>query len=256
MPGNTGASTVEVAEHLHHPSLRTSRRRRKARQLRHDHVAHPRAGMLPGRHLHVHRQTAVQRHHVAGPGAVRVVAANELRGGAFHDAKDAALGSAGIAPPLDPHNHPVAVHRLIEIRSGDVHVAREIVHRMVGSDESESARMNLHPAGHQVHPIGQAVAVAPNPDQIAALDEHGETAAQRRALIARPAEPLQQLPHGRGMIHRSSNLVEQLVRVEHRRGRRYAISATCRSPTLVSVGPVRIRSSSASKKVWESFAAR
>jgi len=129
------------------------------------------------------------------------------------------------------------------------HVAREIVHRMVRSDESESARMNLHPAGHQVHPIGQAVAVAPNPDQIAALDEHGETAAQRRALLVRPAEPLQQLPHGRGVIHRSSNLIEQVVRVEHRRGRRYAISATCRSPTLVSVGPVRIRSSSASKKV-------
>ena len=69
-----------------------------------------------------------------------------------------------------------------------------------GSDESESARMNLHPAGHQVHPIGQAVAVAPNPDQIAALDERGDPAAQRRALLVRPAEPLQQLPHGRGMI--------------------------------------------------------
>ena len=126
---------------------------------------------------------------------------------------------------------------------------------MVRGDEAETPGVHVHPAGHQVHPVGQPVAVSANPDQVAPLDQRGETAAQRRALLARPAEPIEQLPYRGGVIHGPADRVVQLVGGEHRR-RRYAISATCRSPTLVSVGPVRTRSPSASKKGYESFSAR
>ena len=109
---------------------------------------------------------------------------------------------------------------------------------MIRGHESEAARVHVHAAGNQVHPVGQPVAMTANANQIAPLDESPESAAKRRALIGAPSEPFHQLAHRGGMVHLPAQRIEELVRGDHRGAGRHPINATCRSPTLVSVGPV------------------
>ena len=164
---------VERAEHLDHPAGWASSRCRIARQLRHHQVAGTCAALLATRNLYIHRQPPVEGHDVA----VRIVPSDELRRRPLHDAQDPALGPTPIGTPLDAHHYPVAVHRLMQIGARDVHVAGDTLRRMIGRDEPEAARVHLHPARHQVHPVRQPVAVAANADEVTAFDESRETAA-------------------------------------------------------------------------------
>ena len=54
--------------------------------------------------------------------------------------------------------------------------------RPVGDDEAEAARMGLDLADHEVHPIGQTVAVAARLNEVAGLDELLQQPGHGRAL--------------------------------------------------------------------------
>ena len=68
---------------------------------------------------------------------------------------------------LDARDDAVAVHRLIQVAAGDVDVAVDVFDRTIGHDEAEAARVGRDPPDDQVHPVGQAVAVAAGLDELA-----------------------------------------------------------------------------------------
>ena len=70
--------------------------------------------------------------------------------------------------------------------------------------------MRLQPADDEVHAVGEAEAVAADLDQVAALDERLQVPPHGRAVLARDAEQLQQLFRSRGMLHAFADLGEQL----------------------------------------------
>ena len=71
--------------------------------------------------------------------------------------------------------------------------------------------MRLQPADVEVHLLGQAEALPANLDEIARRDERLEVALERRALVARNLEQLQQLAHAGGMVHPLAHQRENLI---------------------------------------------
>ena len=107
-------------------------------------------------------------------------------------------------------HHAVAVQRLLQVGGGHVHVGLRIVTAGVGRDEPEPARVRLQAADDEVHAVGEAEAVAPDLDQVAALDERLEVPPYRGAVLARDAQQLQQLFGRGGVVHAVAELSEQL----------------------------------------------
>ena len=251
------AGCLDVAQHVAHSPDGIARRRRPPRQLDLHHVARFRAAAIRRRDVHVHDQPVVERHDVGEPAVVRLVAADERGCRPLQDPDDSPLGSVRLALALDADDDAVTVHGLVEIRSGDIQIPGDPVHGMIGRHEPEAARVHVDAAGHQMHAVGQPVPVAANLDELATLDKRRETAAKRAALLAGQLEALQELAQRGRVIDLGADGGEEFVGREHRPlAARYAMSATCKSPTFVSVGPVRTRSPSASKKAYESLAAR
>ena len=73
---------------------------------------------------------------------------------------DASFGAAVFAVALDAHHDAVAVQGFLEVVRGNEDVARQSFDRALGRDEAESRWMAVELADHQIHPVGQAVAVA------------------------------------------------------------------------------------------------
>ena len=164
---------VDAAEHLDHPSERTARGGRPLGDFDRHHVARRRVLALAGGNLDVHDQPAVERHDEAPARFVDVEPADRIAGAAFEDPDDPAFGAA-VGNPLDPGDDAVAVHRLIEVAAGDEDVAGDLLERPVRHDEAEAAGVGGDPADDQVHPVGQAVAVATGLDELPAGDELAE----------------------------------------------------------------------------------
>ena len=164
------ARRVDVAEHLGDAADGAARGGRPARQLDGDHLAGRRAAFLARRHEDVHQHAPIERHDVAHAVVVAVVAADDPRVGALEDADDAPFGAAAVLDPLDADDDAVAVHRLVEMRAGDVDVAAA-VERPLGRDEAVAGRVRLQPADVQVHLFGQAEALAANLNEVAGGDE-------------------------------------------------------------------------------------
>jgi hypothetical protein len=112
---------------------------------------------------------------------------------------------------LDADEHTVAVHRLGEVRRGDVDVGplsswratlawREAA-RVVGHDEPETGRVHLQPPGDQVLRFGQRVPVAAHQRQLAGCGQAFEIALERDALVARHTEQARQLARRGGVMH-------------------------------------------------------
>ena len=95
--------------------------------------------------------------------------------------------------------------------AGDVDVAAGRLERTLGGDEPVAGRMRLQPADVQVHLFGQAEALPANLDEIAGGDERLDVPLERRALVARDLENLQQLAHAGGMMHPLAHERENLV---------------------------------------------
>ena len=133
-------------------------------------------------------------------------------------------------------------------------------------DEAVAARMRLQAADVEIHLLGQAEALAADLDEIAGRDERFEVPLERRPLVARDLEELQELAHAGRMVHAFAHQRENLITRKHW-NRTSVASVLCggpcqanrntwRSPTLVPVGPVLMRSPSAAKNAWELLSSR
>ena len=89
----------------------------------------------------------------------------------------------------------------LQVVRGDVDVARQAFDGPLGRDEAEAGRMAIELADHEVHAIGQAVAVAFDLDQRAVVDEVREIALEAGPLVARDLEHAQQFARGGRMRH-------------------------------------------------------
>ena len=69
--------------------------------------------------------------------------------------------------------------------------------RTLGRDESVAGRVRLQAADVQVHLLGQTEAVPANLNEIAGGDERLDVALERRAIVARNLQNLQELAHAR-----------------------------------------------------------
>ena len=97
-------------------------------------------------------------------------------------------------------------------------------------------------AHDEIHLVGQAETVAANLQQLAGGDQRLQLALERGALLARNPEDLGELASGCGMMNAVADQLKELKNRDH-----YATRITCKSPTFVAVGPVRIKSPSLSK---------
>ena len=208
------ARLVDVAEHLEHLADRSARRRRPAGDVDRDHVVRLRVALLAGRDLDVHDQPPVEGHDEARAGAVGLEAADDRRRAALEDAQDASF-RALVGDALDARDHAVAVHRLIQVAARDVDVAGHLLDRPIRHDESEPARVGGDAPDDEVHPVRQAVAVAAGLDQLALGDQVLEQSFERRPLLARYLQPLQELSRRGRVVDLVANQLEQLFVIQH-----------------------------------------
>ena len=179
-------------------------------------------------------QPPVERHDVGQPGFVAVVASHQPFGRALQNAHDAPLGAVRGAAALDARHHPVPVHRLVEVGAGDEQIACDPLDRMLRRHESEPPGMDLHPAGGEPHAIGLSVAVAAHPDELAG-GRPAPPGGGGGCCAAPAAGAASAATRGRWrVIQRRLHAGEQFFRWRYRHG----INRTCRSPTLVAVGPI------------------
>ncbi len=73
--------------------------------------------------------------------------------------------------------------------------------RPLWSHEADARGMAIELADHQVHAIGQTIAVAFNLNQRPVVDEVAEVALERHALLARDSQFAQQLARRGRMLH-------------------------------------------------------
>ena len=135
------ARLVDVAQYFSHPAERAARGSWPARNLDQNHLPGFCLALFAVRYVHVHDQASVERHHEAKIGAVLIELADDRAGPALQDAYDASFGASVAADAFDARDHPVAVHRLIEVAPGDVEVAFPPV------SATPSGERNRTPAG-------------------------------------------------------------------------------------------------------------
>ena len=205
---------LDVAEDLEDAAEGAARRRRPARDLGHDHVPGLRVlALLVGDH-HVHDQAAVERDEIPCAGVVDFEAADNRLGPALEDADDPSFGP--VLPPLfDPRDHTVAVHRLVQVGAGDENVAGHPLQRLVRDDEPEAAGVRLDAPDDEVHPIRQAVMIAPRLNQMTGLDQPLEQAVDGGPLLAGDLQPRQELPGGRRVLDLVTDGGQQLFTIQH-----------------------------------------
>ena len=94
----------------------------------------------------------------------------DRRVSAFEDPDDPPFDAAAFLHALDARDDAVAVHRFVEMRTGDVDVAAG-VELTLGRDEAVAGRMRLQPADVEVHLLGQSESLASNLNEIAGRNE-------------------------------------------------------------------------------------
>ena len=208
------ARRVDVADHLDDLADRPARRRRPSRDGGRHHIVRFRVALVAGRNLHVHDQAAIERDDEAGAGSVSLEASDDRRRATFEDPQDAAL-RAFVRHALDSRDDAVAVHRLIQVAAGDVDIPAHAVNRAIGHDESEPARMGRNPPDDEIHPVGQAVAVAASLDELALAHQVLEQPLERRALFPRYLQALQELSRRSRMLDLLANQLQQLFVIQH-----------------------------------------
>ena len=85
------------------------------------------------------------------------------------------------------------------------------VERPLGRDEAVAGRMRLQAADVEVHLFGQAETVAANLNELAGGDERFDMPLERRAVVLRDFEHLEELAHGGGMVHALPHEREHLI---------------------------------------------
>ena len=202
---------VDVAEHIGDPADGAPRGGRPARQLDDHHLSRRRAALLTRRDDDVHQHAAVEWRDVAHAAVVAVVAADERAVAALEHPDDAPFGAAALLDALDANDDAVAVHRLVEMRAGNVDVAGAGFEWTLRGDEAIARRVRLQAADVEVHLLGQTETLASNLNEIARSDERFDMPLERRAVVLRHFENLQQLAHAGGMMHPLAHEREHLI---------------------------------------------
>jgi hypothetical protein len=135
--------------------------------------------------MDVHHEPSVERDNIGEPRLVGLQPADEATGRSFQNAYDTTLGSSVTRLAFDTGNHPITMHRFVEIRSGDVQVAVHTLDRLLRHHEPKPSRVYLHPARHEMHPIGKPVSIAADPNEFSRLNQGSKTAPKRNALLGR-----------------------------------------------------------------------
>ena len=152
------------------------------------HVARRRTALVTRRHEDVHQHAPIERHDVAHAGRPRVasgrvvalVATDDRRAAAFKDADDASLDPPAFLDPFDARDDAIAVHRLVQMRTGDVDVAAARIERPLGNDEAVACRVRLQASDVKVHLLGQAESMPADLNQVAGCDQRLDVALERR----------------------------------------------------------------------------
>ena len=247
------AGIVEPAEHLDHPPRRHPGRTRPALDLHGDHVAVGRRQRIPRCHLHVGVEPGIERHdHRAA--ALEPDLADDLGAAPLEDLQHPALGpavgasSARSAPAPD---------RRASRRRGCPRGRRR--RRLPATSGSTNANPPAWPCSRPVissRRSGRARRRPPIITRRAVGDQALQEPAERRALARRDAESCGQRARCLWRPGMTADGGENRIGVGHDgrgRGRRRQayqageISSTCRSPTLVPVGPGCQRSPSCAK---------
>ena len=205
------AGCVDVAEHVGDAADRAARGGRPARQLDDHHLSRRRAAFLARRDDDVHQHAAIEWRDVAHAAVVAVVAADQRAVAALEHPDDAPFGAAAVLDALDADHDAVAVHRLVEMRVGNVDVAAAGFERPLRRHEPVARRVRLQAADVEVHLLGQTETIASNLNEVARGDERFDVPLERRAVVLRHFEYLQQLAHAGGMMHPLAHEREHLI---------------------------------------------
>ena len=98
-----------------------------------------------------------------------------------------------------------------EVRRRRCRCRRRRLERPLRRDEAVAGRVGLQPADDEVHLFGQAEALPADLNEIAGRDERLDVPLERRPLVLRHLEELQQLAHGGGMVHPLAHQREDLI---------------------------------------------
>ena len=118
--------------------------------------------------------------------------------------------SAAIAAlVLDARDDTIAVQRFLDVRRAR---CTDRARRRRRARRSRSPRgVHLQPADDDVHPVREAEAVAADLEQLAVGDERLQQPPERRAVLARHLEQLDQLARARRMVRALAQAIQDLV---------------------------------------------
>ena len=115
---------------------------------------------------------------------------------------------------LDARDDTVAVQRFLDVRRRDVEI---LLAGAVGHDEAVARRVHLEAPDDDIHPIGEAEAVAPDLEQLAFRDKRLQQPPERRAVLARHPEQLEQLARRGRVGDAIADLAQEFVAGQHSR---------------------------------------
>ena len=242
------AGGVDGAQYLHDAPGGLGRRAGPTGDLHADHLAIRGLERRVDRHAHVHVEPGVEGPHEDQPAAIARHQSDDLGAPPFLDRHHPSGDTAADAGWFDPHGDGVAMHGARASR-------RRHRHRRIDAGTDHHRRAvgpHLQSAGDVADRIDRGEPRALHEGQRAVVDQCAQLAAQGRLRFARDAQTARQFAgggRGAGMFLQQA---QQGVTVEsghgNRRRRRvqaYQAGSTrssCRSPTLVPVGPSRSRS--------------
>jgi len=103
------------------------------------------------------------------------------------------------------------VHRLVEVRIGNVDIAAAGIEGTLGRHESISGRMGLQAPDVEVHLFGQPETITADLNEVTGRDEGLDVALERRPVVLRDFEDLEQLAHAGGMMDPFPHEGEDLI---------------------------------------------
>ena len=176
------ALLVDIAEHLDDLPDRAARGGGPRRDLHEHHLAPLGRTRLPGRHVHVARDPSIEGLHETEARVVDVETADDRRVPAREHADDASIDAVVARPALDAREHAIAVHRLLDVHGGDVHVGC-VAARLVGHDKAVAGRVHLQAAHDEIHFVRQPHAAALGLHELARGCQRLDEASKRRAFF-------------------------------------------------------------------------
>ena len=161
------------------------------------------------RDVHIYEEPAVERRHETEPRVVDVVTARHGGHRPLEDPDNPAFSAIAL-PVFNPHHHPIAVHRLVQVDARHVDITGDPRRRALWHDEPKAAGIHVNSPHHQVHLVGKAVPVPSRPDEGAGRHQGRDPALERLVLLSQHAERLEQLPDGNGVIDLVSDAFQYL----------------------------------------------